>query len=71
MVTLANIDLNNTVSNNNSNIDESKGEELQFFLNTDSDGKANEENDSNTFMELASDEQILKKADFLHGRLKE
>ena len=71
MVTLANIDLNNTVSNNNSNIDESKGKELQFILSTDSDGKANEENDSNTFMELASDEQIFKKADFLHGRLKE
>ena len=46
MVTLANIDLNNDVSNNNSNIDESKGEEFQFILNTD----------SNTFMKLASDE---------------
>ena len=71
MVTLVNIDLNNDVSNNNSNIDESKGEELQFILNTDSDGKANEENDSNTFMKLASDEQIFEKADFLNGMLKE
>ena len=41
-VTLANIDLNNNVSNSDSNIDESKEEELQFSLNTGSDGKANE-----------------------------
>ena len=60
VVTLANIDLNNNVSDSDSKIDESKEEELQFTLNTGSDGKANEEDDSNTFMEMASNNQILR-----------
>ena len=44
----------NNVSDNYSNLDESKEEKLQFSLNTGSDGKANEEDNSNTFMEMAS-----------------
>ena len=60
VVTLANIDLNNNMSDSDSKIDESKEEELQFTLNTGSDGKANEEDDSNTFMEMASNNQILR-----------
>ena len=54
MVMLGNIDLNN-VSANDSNIDESKGEELQFSLNTGSNRNANKAVDSDTFMEMASD----------------
>ena len=69
-VTLANIDLSNNVSDNDSNIDDSKKEELQFSLNTGSDGKANKEDDSNTFMEMASNEQIFEVAELLNGRLK-
>ena len=55
----ANIDLNDNVSDNDSNIDDSKEEELQFSLNTGSDGKASEEDDSNIFMEMASNGQIF------------
>ena len=56
---LANIDLNDNVSDNDSNIDDSKEEELQVSLNTGSDEKAREEDDSNIFMEMASNEQIF------------
>ena len=56
---LANIDLNDNVSDNDSNIDDSKEEELQVSLNTGSDGKAREEDYSNIFMEMASNEQIF------------
>ena len=69
VVTLANIDLNNNVSDDDSNIDDSKEKELQFNLNTGSDGKANEENDSNTFMEMASNDKIFEVAELLNGRL--
>ena len=65
-----NIDLNNNVSDSDSNIDGSKEEELQFSLNTGSDGKANEEDDSNTFMEMAYNEHIFEVAEPLNGRLK-
>ena len=51
---LGNIDLNN-VSANDSNIDESKEEELPFGLNTGSNRNANKAVDSDTFMEMASD----------------
>ena len=70
VVTLANIDLNNNVSNNDSDIDDRKEEELQFSLNAGSDGKANEEDDNNTFMEMASNEQIFEVAELLNGSLK-
>ena len=70
VVTLANIDLNNSVSDNDSDIDDSKEEELQFSLNTGSNGKANEEDDNNTFMEMASNEQNFEVAELLNGRLK-
>ena len=70
VVTLTNVDLNINVSDNDSNIDDSKDEKLHFSLNTSSDGKANEEDDSNTFMEMASDEQIFEVAELLNGRLK-
>ena len=53
VLTLANIDLSNNVSDNDTNIDESKEEELPLNLNTVSDGKVNEENDINTSMEKA------------------
>ena len=53
VLTLANIDLSNNVSDNNTNIGESKEEELPLNLNTVSDGKVNEENDINTSMEKA------------------
>lgn len=56
---LANIDLNDNVSDNDSNIDDSEEEELQVSLNTGSDGKAREEDDSNIFMEMASNEKIF------------
>ena len=56
VVTLANIDLNNNLSDNDSKIDDSKEEKLKFSLNTYSDGKSNQEDDSNTFMEIAWDE---------------
>ena len=67
VVTLTNIDLNNNASDSDSNIDESKEEELQFSLNAGSDGKANEEDDSNTFMEMASNEPNFKVAELLNG----
>ena len=67
---LANIDLNNNVSDNDSSIGESKEEELQFNLNTGSDRKAKEEDDSDAFMEEVSDEPIFKAAHLLNGRLK-
>ena len=70
VVMVANIDLNNNVSDNDSDIDDSKEEELQFSLNTGSDGKANEEDDNNTFMEMASNEQNFEVAELLNGRLK-
>ena len=61
VVTLANIGLNDNVSDNNdSNIGDSKEEELQFSLNTGCDVKANEEDDTNTFTEMASNEQIFE-----------
>ena len=66
---LANIDLNNNVSDNDSTIDESKEEEYQFSLNTGSDRKANEE-DSNTFMEMTSDEAMFTVVELLNDRLK-
>ena len=56
---LANIDLNDNVSDNDSNIDDSKEEELQVSLNTGSDEKAREKDYSNIFMEMASNEQIF------------
>ena len=65
-----NIDLNNNVSDNDSNIDDSKEEELQFCFNTGYDGKANEEDDSNTFMEMTSNEKIFEVGELLNGRLK-
>ena len=61
--------MNDNVSYNDSNTDDSKEEELQFSLNTVSDGKANEEDDSNTFTEMASNEQIFEVAELLNGRL--
>ena len=74
MVTLANINLNNIVIDNDSNIDKSKDQELQFSLVTGSDGEddsnTNEEDDSNTFMEMVSDEPVFKVAELLNGRLK-
>ena len=66
---LANIDLNNNVSDNDSTIDESKEEEYQFSLNTGSDRKANEE-DSNTFMEMASDKAMFTVVELLNDGLK-
>ena len=45
---VTNIELNNNVIDNDSNIDKSKEEELPFSLNTVSDEKVNEENESNT-----------------------
>ena len=69
MIMLANIDLNNNVSDNDSTIDESKEEEYQFSLNTGSDRKANEE-DSNTFMEMASDKPMFTVVELLNDRLK-
>ena len=54
------IDLNNNVSDNDSNIDESKEEELQFSLNIGSDWKANEEDDSNTSWKWRLMNQILR-----------
>ena len=45
---------------NDSNIGDSKEEELQFSLNTGSDVKANKEDDINTFTEMASNEQIFE-----------
>ena len=56
---LVNIDLNDNVSDNDSSTDDSEEEELQVSLNTGSDGKAREEDDSNIFMEMASIEQIF------------
>ena len=70
MVTLANIDLNNNVIDNDSDINESKEQELQFVLNTGSDGKAKEKDNSNTLMKMASNEPIFKVAELLNGRLK-
>ena len=70
VVSLENIDLNNNISDNDSNIDENKEKEHQFNLNTGSDGKANEEDDRNTFMEMASNEPNFKVAELLNGRLK-
>ena len=67
---MANIDLNNNVSDNDSNTDDSKEEELQFSLNTGSDMKANKEDDSNIFMEMASNKQNFEVAELLKGRLK-
>ena len=69
VVKLANIDLNNNGSDNDSNIDDSNEEELQFRLNTGSDGKANEEDDSNTFIEMAPSDQNFEVAELLNGRL--
>ena len=37
VVTLANIDLNNNISNYDSNIDKNEDEELEVSLNTDSE----------------------------------
>ena len=65
---VVNIDLNNNISDNDSNIDDSKEEELQFWFNTGYDGKANEEDDSNTFMEMTCNEQIFAVAELLNGR---
>ena len=62
--------MNNNVSDNDSNIDDSKEEELQFSLNIGSDGKANGEDDSNTFMEMAFNEQNFEVVELLDGRLK-
>ena len=62
--------MNNNVSDNDSNIDDSKEEELQFSLNIGSDGKANREDDSNTFMEMAFNEQNFEVVELLDGRLK-
>ena len=74
MVTLANINLNNIVIDSDSNIDKSKDQELQFSLVTGSDGEddgsTNEEDGSNTFMEMVSDEPLFKVAEPLNGRLK-
>ena len=74
MVTLANINLNNIVIESDSNIDKSKDQELQFSLVTGSDGEddssTNEEDGSNTFMEMVSDEPLFKVAELLNGRLK-
>ena len=70
VVKLAIIDLNNNGSDNDSNIDDSKEEELQFSLNTGFDGKAKEEDDSNTFVEMAPKEQNFEVAELLNGRLK-
>ena len=58
VVTLASIDLNNNVSDNDSNIDESKEKKLQFSLNTGSDGKASEQDDGKALMKMASDERL-------------
>ena len=69
VVKLANIDLNNNGSDNDSKIDDSNKEELQFRLNTGSDGKANEEDDSNTFIEMAPSDQNFEVAELLNGRL--
>ena len=60
VLTLANIDLNNNASGTDSNIDESKEEKLRFSLNTDSVGEANEEDDSNSSMKMASNEPNFK-----------
>ena len=62
--------MNNNVSDNDSNIDDSKEEELQFSLNIGSDRKANGEDDSNTFMEMAFNEQNFEVVELLDGRLK-
>ena len=69
VVIVANIDLNNNVSDNDSDIDDSKEEELQFSLNTGFDRKANKEDGNNAFMEMASNEQIFEVAELLNGRL--
>ena len=50
--------------------DDSKEEELQFSLNKGSDGKANEEDDNNTVMEMASNEQTFEVAELLNGWFK-
>ena len=67
---VTNIDFNNNVSDNDSNTDDSEEEELQFSLNTGCDRKAKEEDDSNTFMKMASNKQIFEVAELLNGRLK-
>ena len=72
MVALANIDFSNNVSDNNSNIDKSKEEELQFSLNICSHEEVNsEEVDSDTFMEKSSDKVTFKEAELLNGSLKD
>ena len=48
----------------------SKEEELQFSWNTGSDRKINENDDSNTFMEMASGEPIFKVSELLNDWLK-
>ena len=59
VVTLVSIDFNNDASDNDSNIEESKEEELQLSLSTGSDRQVNKADDSDTFTEKASDEPIF------------
>ena len=68
VVTLATIDLNNNVSDNDSKIADSKEKKLKFGLNTYSDGKSNQEDDSNTFMEIPSDKPNFIVEELLNGR---
>ena len=65
--TLGNIDLNSNVGDDDSNIDGSKKEELRLSLNASSDGKFNEEDNGDTFLEKTSDEPIFKVAELLNG----
>ena len=72
MVTLANNDLNNNVSDNDSKIGESKEEERKVNLYTDSNQKVNKRvKVSDSFLEKVTDEPIFKALEVLNGRLKE